>query len=234
MSRFYLLNRNSDPNVLGIKNGIKQADVDRTGFKNPEKFDQLKECLGTNKYWDIKDSIIHMNFEIQCVRMLPKAKLTNFLQFGPALMNCPFLISESVASLFANYKILNSRLFPAEVMSGQNKFTYYMFYVESISYEMIDFSKSVFFSGSEITGKKLFSFGCAEERVSFLKKNPLLLREEEIWLSGSFPTSDLFALGAQIIISEKLKIDIEDFSLCSGSVMLPAYGEVPWMKLSQE
>lgn len=115
MSVFYILRTESDPEILGVKNGIKQASIKRAGFCEPQKYDDLIKFLGSNQYWELKDKIDSVEFDLQCVELLPRAKLTHFLLFGPHLMNCPFLVSERLFSILSEAKLPYHKLFPAKV-----------------------------------------------------------------------------------------------------------------------
>lgn len=101
--RYYILRGSSDPSVLGNTTGIKQADIKRNGFLNPEEFDRVIKDLGTNHYWEVRDLVPHSKYDVQYVEMMPKSKVTEFLRFGPFLYNCPFMISEKVIQILAQH-----------------------------------------------------------------------------------------------------------------------------------
>lgn len=228
MENYYLLRRDSDPDVIGVKNGVKQADIRRDGYANPEKFDVLKENLGTPKYWEIRDSIMDADFEIQCARLLPKARRTDFVQFGPVLMNCPFLISKEVADVILQYNLQRYRMFPVVLDSSEGLFEYKLLYLSPDHDEIIDCDSSVFCTGNDLIGREFHRFRTAEERLDFSRRN-FGLKLQEFHLSKDCNELDLFSLdGAEVAISEKLKSELVDRDLVSGVKILPAFGQVPW------
>lgn len=231
MSIYYLIRSESEPSKIGVKNGIKQADIIRDGYRNPEKFDYLIDQLGTNKYWEIKDTLGDANFEIECARLLPEAKRTEFLQFGPALMNCHFLISNKVLLFLLKYTIQNHHFFKAKVIEGIKEWDYFLFFLFPLYNSFIDFEKSTFFTGNDLLGKKFHTFNNEVEKQCF-EKNNYGLKIQEFHLKNEARALDLFVIdGAHIAISERLKLDLESKQLASGIKILPAFGEVPWPKV---
>lgn len=233
MCNYFLLRRQSDPHVLGVKNGIKQAEISKSGFPNPEKYDYLKNVLGSNNYWDAKDAIDDLDIELQYVELLSEAKLTDFLQFGPALINCPFLISEKVSSVFHRFKIYKCSLFPAVVVDKSQKYTYFLPHFARTSDEVIDFSRSVFYIGNHITEKQEYAFLSAEDKNAFLKKN-VSLKPERLYLRDTFDFSlDLFVMSdGEIVVSESFKTELLQSECTSGIKFLPAFGDnLQWVSI---
>lgn len=233
MFKYHLLRRDSDPKVLGVNNGIKQAEIKRSGFLNPDKFDVLKDALGTNNYWLIKDSIHELEFELECVELLPKAKLTSFLQFGPALINCPFLIAENIANIFSRHRMCEYGLFPATVVTNADKHTYFLPHYPRQPDSIIDFTRSTFATGIPGINRNYHTFASEDEKNVFQKHN-VLLDAEEIYLKDDFDQEmDFFVMkDSQIVVSDRLKDDLEKSGFTSGIKLLPAYGEnVSWTKI---
>jgi hypothetical protein len=233
MCNYFLLRRQSDPHVLGVKNGIKQAEIKRSGFSDPAKFDFLKDVLGSNNYWGVKDTIGDLEVELQYVELLTEAKLTDFLQFGPALINCPFLISEKVSSIFNQFKISNCSLFPATVVNRVQKSTYYLSHFARESDDIIDFSRTVFYTGNHITKKRKYTFFSKKEKNIFHKEN-ISLKPERIYLRDTFDSSlDLFVMSdGEMVVSENLKIELIRSECYSGVKFLPAFGEdLQWVSI---
>jgi hypothetical protein len=236
MCRFFLLRRQSDPKELGVKNGIKQAEILKKGYSDPEKYNYLIEVLGTNSYWHIKDSVDKLDIELQYVELLPGSKLTDFLQFGPALINCPFLISNSVSSVFSRHNIGNCTLFSSVVTDKVHEYPYFLCHFSRMPDNIIDFSRSLYFTGNIISGKQMHNFSSVEEKNNFLKEN-INLKAEVIYLSESFDASlDLFVMSdSEIVVSEKLKDDLIRSKCYSGVKFLPAFGtDLQWVAVNHE
>jgi hypothetical protein len=229
---YYILRQISDPIVLGVDNGIKQADILESGFKNKDGYKELMTTLGTNEYFNRRENISDFEFNIEYVKLLSKANRTDFLQFGPHLMSCPFLISEAVKLVLEDFEMYGVKIWPATVIDGPNSFKYFLFYISSIPATIIDFSKSSFYTGNSIIGKKHFHFSDLTAMKSFQEKN-LSLRYDKINLNESFQTNlDLFELpNSEIIISQRLRDALSNCNF-EGIKLLPAFGdEGEWLKI---
>lgn len=225
---YHLIRPDSDPVRIGVRNGIKQADILREGFNDPTLFDDLMEKLGTNKYWEIQDSMVSAEFEIQCARLLPKAIRTEFIMFGPELYQCPYMISDQVASLFGEFNIQRHRLFPAVLEDGGDSWSYWLLYLFTEHDLMVDFARTEFYTGSALMGKTFHQFRSGKERVDFAKDRHGL-KLQSLYLSEEGRELDLFRVpGAEIVVSERLKVEMERRGLASGIRILPAFGDVPW------
>ncbi|QYF94849.1 hypothetical protein KY495_06600 [Massilia sp. PAMC28688] len=226
---YFVMRRVSDPDVIGFKNGVTQAEIDRSGFQDKDEYEKITRLLGSEEFWSCRKQIPGMEFDLQCVRLLPKAKLTDFLHFGPALMFCPFLVSERALEVLVKFVHYGVRLWPAQVIDRKSSYSYRLPFIESIPDEMIDFAKSTFSLGGLIGPKTVYTFSDAEEKKQFVNSHRLL-QYEEIYLNNSFPDIvDFFTLSnAAMIVSERLKLAIEKANL-TGVQFLAEEG--PWVKV---
>jgi hypothetical protein len=150
------------------------------------------------------------------------------------LMNCQFLVSHRVASVLSEYNIQNHRLFPARVEEGANSWGYFLFFLFPDFDSLTDFSKSIFYTGNELSGKTFHTFASAADRLQF-SKNTFGLKIQELHLKAEAHELDLFALdGAEIAISERLKVELLTRGLDSGIKILPAFGNVSWAVVEGE
>lgn len=229
MEKFYLLRTDSDPKVIGVKNGITQAKIDRAGYSQPEKYDDMIRVLGSNSYSEYKDKILDMDIEIQCVRCLPGAKLTDFLLFGPFLHHCPFLISDRLYSTLSNVKMPVHKFFKAKVVWSEETYKYHMLYMPPSINNPIDYSISTFRSSFDIDDEITYKFSSEYDFMDFAKKN-IGTTGKKIFLNKNFRENlDIFYLNyIGFLISERLKNVLESSGITSGSKILPAYGNVPW------
>jgi hypothetical protein len=233
MNNYYLLRGESSPLSVGIKNGESQAQIERDGYRNPDKFDILIRQLGTNYYWEIKDSIADLDYDVEYVRLLPDAKRTHFLQFGPSLMNCPFLVSRLVVSVLAEYKLQKYRFFNAKVVRDGESWDYSLLFLSPQYDNLINYEKSVFYTGNELSGKQFHVFRNAKEKLEFSKNN-FGLKIKKFHLLDRFNNLDLFSIsGAEIGMSERLKNHLESRELATGVKILPAFGDVSWATINQ-
>lgn len=223
---YYIIKRSSDPEIIGVKNGFKQAEIKEDGFQNKCEFERLKDNLGSNHYWEVKDGVPSMNFDIEYVEMLKGAKITDFLQFGPVMMNCPFFVSDRVMKLMNDGNLANICYFPASVFSGKKYINkYYLMYISPLEDYVIDFSKSTYCVGDEWLGKKIVKFSSEEEKDEFSKKR--ILRAESLVLNGAFSRDiDIFCLKcSEIFVSERLYSALKEIK-STGLDFFPVLGEI--------
>jgi hypothetical protein len=234
MEKFYLLRTESDPKVIGVKNGITQANIDRSGYSQPEKYDDMIRVLGSNQYSEYKNKILDMDFEIQCARCLPEAKLTDFLLFGPFLHHCPFLVSERLYTTLSNFKFPVHKFFKAKVTWAEKTYKYHMLYMPPSINNFIDYSRSTFRSSFDVNDESAYNFSSECDFLDFAKNN-IGTTGKDIFLNKNFCDNlDLFYLNyIGFIISERLKNVLESSGITSGSKILPAYGDVPWLTVTR-
>lgn len=219
---YFIIRSESDPELIGVTNGIKQADILREGFENPENYDHLMSNLGSRNYWNIKHLIPQMRFKLECVKLLPEAIRTDFLMFGPALIGAPFLISAKVSRILDDCKLHNTRRFPANVLDQEGStHPYELLYQETMNDSVVDFGKSIYYTGSSLTGRKHVRFASSEEKEDFAEEN-FDLKYEELHLNDEFDQSlDLFLIrnGARVI-SGRLRNKLEE-AKATGLIVLP-------------
>ena len=227
---YYILRMESDPAILGVQD-LDQAIIDKKCFQDEKEYDKLMAILGSNDYWNHIGEIADFDFSLQCARLKKRAKLTDFLNFTPHLMNCPFLISKAVKELFSAFNLYGVNFWPANVMKGDERFGFYLVHFTDVGDGVIDFSKSTFYSGNA-QGKKLLKFNDKSAKDMFVETN-MIIKYDKIVLNNSLARSlDLFQLpNSQIIVSTPLK-DKLDAGGYSGVKLLPAFGDVgQWLKL---
>lgn len=231
--KYYILRSDSDPKVLGVSNGIKQAEIRKDGFENKEEYERLMEILGTNEYWNYVDTVQNLEFNIENVELIKGANLTDFLQFGPHLFWCPFLISEAVKEILIRFNLSGIKFWPAKVVKNRQKFNYYLLHINIIPNNAIDFKRSTFYVGNSLNGRKYYQFENLGEFQVFKKQNQFL-NFDQIYASSSFDQSlDFFELSnSEILISSRLRNALaENFS--SGIRLLPAFGhDGEWLKFN--
>lgn len=206
--KYYLLREESDPKIIGVKDGVAQVEIDESGFVNKELYQSLVAFFNAFTYWQKEDFAPPENFVIECARPLKGAVLTDFLTYKPHLMACPFMISERIKQLFEIYNLQEHYYFQVKLYYNDEliRNQYYLMYCPYLDYRIVDFSKSSFYTGSELLGKKKITFNNKNEYLEFLKINPLL-QQEQIILTEEFDKNlDLFLprIGGKLV-SERLK-----------------------------
>lgn len=210
--KYYLIRTESDPKIIGVKSGIAQVEIDRTGFPDKNMFDKILAFFDAFTYWSKQSFSPSNDFVIECARLLDGAILTDFLSFTPHLMACPFIVSERVKFFLKSYNIQEHYFFPAKIYHNEDLVDkpYYLLYCPYLDFDIIDFSKSSFYSGNSIVGKKSIEISTKEEYLEVLQNNPLI-KFERASLTDRFDKNlDFFVPRlAGAFVSENLKKGIE-------------------------
>lgn len=206
--KYYLLRKTSDPEIKGVRTGLAQVELDK---RNPVTA-KLEDFFSGLHYWDKGKTV--PDFDVRnCNALLYKgAKLTDFLDFAPNLITCPFMISERVLNVFSKFHIQEYYSYPVTLYNKNNQLLdkYYLFCCPLLGYDVINFSKSVFYTSRSEFDKerKYISYKNAEE---FMSEYVVGFKMEKLVLNNKFDSSlDLFKtrLG-EMYISEPLKEAIE-------------------------
>lgn len=94
-------------------------------------------------------------------------------------------------------------------------------------YSMIEFGKSIFYTGDVLTGKNPIKFANEGDFAAALAQKKCVETEKAL-IKKEFSHFDLFKILGEIVVSERLKDHLEDSNAISGANFLPAFGEVPW------
>jgi hypothetical protein len=207
--QFHNLRVDVEPFVLGVRDGVAQALLDRSGFRDVEEFARISKLLGSVDYWRHAKDIDRHEFDVQCMRLLPKAKRTDFTLFSPHLMMCPFLISEAVKKVLGRFKLHGVKLWNANVMHQSGAYSYSLMHITRLPDTVIDFSTSTFSVSGNAAGRRSVAFQDVEEKALCEQSNEVDF--ESIYFNDSFDsTLDFFKLSnADIVVSDRLKAAIE-------------------------
>ena len=221
---FYTIRMNTEPENIGVSNGIKQANIKKEGFSNQHDYNELMRLLGSREYWENRHLINSMRFNVECIELLPKAILTDFLLFGPVLINCEYAISERVVEILRRFHIHKGSWFPASVIDQRAiSHPYWVIHLETMDDSVIDFSKSLFYTGWNPEEKNLIRFENIREKEDFSKTS--ILKIHSLSFNDSFDDSiDMFTIKnhGETIISERLKRELTA-SRATGPIYMPAW-----------
>ena len=239
MHKYYILQNLCEPEDIGLKTGEDQVEILRHGFDNPKYYDLLMERLGPN-YWEFEQQNWSTEFKVQYAKLREKAFLTDVLSFSPFLVCCQFMISARLKLIFEEFTLCQHMFIPTTVYRDQEPHHYYLLKLSNSSYDIIEFSKSIFSVKTrgfnvetETFNRKFFSFLSAEEMLE-CEKNYHRFDAETLCFNEKFDRKlDLFTLyNGKIIISERLYERLVSENI-SGLGILPAFGDVTyWPKLS--
>lgn len=181
--KYYLLRSPSDPKIIGIRDGYGQAESQRQGFKNKSHYDEIINFFNKTNANIGKFPSFEINLEY--VKMEKKAKLTDFISFYPVIPYGYFLVSEHVVKILSTFKLPKHKFYSATIEFKEEKIhNYKLFYCPPLEDNLIDYTKSIFFSGNELLGKKFHSFSSREEYQAHIKHD--FLRAEKIYINKGF------------------------------------------------
>lgn len=98
---YYELIKPWEEELLGIKDGLAQADVLESGFKNKSNYKTFIDLFAMPKL-PKSQAVLSTDFELECVKLRKGAKLTDFLWFAP-ISYC--LVSPRVYTVLANHSL---------------------------------------------------------------------------------------------------------------------------------
>ena len=221
--KYFLLRLPSDPAVIGVKNGIAQVEIDGSGFSSISAHNKIVEFFQGTDYWSKESFVPDFDVHFEYVKVLKNANITDFLSFRPYLIACPFMVSQKVVEVFQSFNIQNHFLYPVTLFKGENIIEYYkMFYCPFLNYDIVDFAKSSFFTGTALLGKKYHSFKSKAEYLEYLNNHPLM-QAEKLVLNATFDNAlDFFSprIG-EIYISDRLREAIKTSGLSGINILEP-------------
>lgn len=223
MLKFYQVRLPSDPEVIGVSNGIKQVEL--VSLKKGVSIGQLADrfasastVLGSSP---LPDDIA------MAAKPLRGAILTDFLSYGPYMADCPFLSSDRARATLDKFKVADHAWFNAEIArTGGGRLDYALFRCPALEWDVIDFPGSSFYTGTAIIGKRFLSFQGVDDYFSYQEANPrAIIRAETLALSAAFDDGlDFFELKfGGGFASERLVQACQAEGL-TGVKFLPAYG----------
>lgn len=155
MNTYSLIRSESDPKVIGIKTGLSQVELKQ----EQESYRLLDEFLDIFTFWDKKDFALpdSIQLSVQHGKLLKGAKLTDFMRFRPYLIDCHFIIRENIRLLLEEFILPEHYFIPVEILNRDHMTErHYLFYMPDLHFEVIDFSKSIFYTGGIATEKKKY------------------------------------------------------------------------------
>jgi hypothetical protein len=207
-----------EPNAIGVKDGMAQVVIRPEEFANLATYQELEHFFHT--YWQRVDHTPPNPFVIEYAKLRPKAKLTDFLDFSPFLMACPFMLSGQAKAVFAQHCIPPSYLFDVFIYDKAGFVTsdYSLFYCPLVGYEAVDFAKSRFRINRTLPFApdwENLTFPDQKTYKQFVDTSNKFLEVELLVMNETFNSGlDLFycRLG-RMFMSERLKSAVEEAGL---------------------
>lgn len=215
-----------DPDIIGIKDGSAQTIIDKKGFLDKKMYENIIKYFGSYDSWMLARNKPDFDVELQCVNLKQFAKITDFMRVAPVLINCPFLVSEKAKKVFNKFKIEKYCFYDARVYTRDGTLLqYFLLYIANLEYSVINFTKSVIFSGLIFKSDNILNINSLKEYESYVANTNANMRFAKYVLNDKFDKSlDMFSLGNKLYVSENMCEEISRLNL-TGIVFLPAFGE---------
>ena len=227
---YSILRMSSDPKVIGIKNGGSQGKILKQGFSK-NNYETLMEHWGSRDSWKRFAILPPNGIYLEHIKLLKAAIKTDFMNISPAV-NSSIIISKRTKEIFDKYIINNAIYLRAYVYENEIKYEYYLFYMDGIDNNWINYSKSILtkslFDNTDIHIENYDDY-------KSIKKEHVLLRFVETTLNSNFSLKiDLFkSIGGEIYISDKLKHELISNNI-TGINILPRSDDSNWPRIQIE
>jgi len=219
--KYYKIKRDSNPKVIGIKDGSYQVEILREMFENKSNFDTFYET-----YIKLVDGKVAwrglMNIEviIEYAELRKGAFTTDLLAYIPFIFDGgQYIVSEDLLALFSKFKIATFKSYSVPMYTFEGKRlakNYFLLHMPMLQYDYIDFDKSVFYYEDERFNKIYIKFNSEREYKDF-GIGKLSCYFSSLYLNKKFDRSlDIFTLrggGVDYIVSERVKVEIEKSKL---------------------
>lgn len=236
--KYYSLRLSSDPKVIGVKQGEAQAEIVQEKFLNQKNYDHYVDFafpqVSREDAWKSYGSFPEKDISLEHIKLRKDAIATDFLSYADHLRGGgEFILSEKAINVITQFALPAYRMYPVRLFEDQNEINgYKLFYCPVLGYDMIDFSKTVFFRGSHILGKKRFTLDSKEEFINEKVSSPLF-QCDQLALNKHFLNEnlDLFntILSVDTFVSERLAWAIKEAKLTGINVLEP---QDPIIKIS--
>lgn len=207
--KYYLIRSSSDPKVIGVKNGLAQVEFGEKENKHNLTYKKTLDFFSYAEYW--RNDEVFPEFEVHLnASILKNAKLTSFIEYTPFLLSCPFLVHNDVVSIFSRFNIQRHRNYPVKIYDSKECINseYKLFCCPYLGFDVINYSESIFYTGSDLLGKTYYTFNNEKEYRSF----PNIINSEVLKMNDNFDSSlDLFVgrIGG-MHVSERLKNELQN------------------------
>jgi len=210
---YYKIRESSDPKVTGIKDGMSQAIIDKNGFVNKSNYDKYLDYFLSNDpkiYWEHVGTIPNFEVNLGCIRLEPNAILTDFISYDPNLHHGgKFLVSDRALEILLDHNLGLFKIYNVSIYSDDKHYANYkLLYCPSLSYNVIDFERTLFFTGNKLRGKKTFKINSSEQFEGMKEEGPLFQTEQIVFNNRFNQQLDYFSCKVSlpdIFISDRLK-----------------------------
>lgn len=209
-NKYYNIKESSDPKIIGVKNGGSQAEFQKEGFTNKQLYDDIISFSEEVVKGPVRFPDFEMNLEH--VKMVKHAKMTDFISFYPFIPFSHCLISPKVQKILSTFQISEHKLYNTVIDFNDTIIQDYklLFFISFELDSVINVQRSIFFKGFDFPVKDFYSFETIEEYNDLKKEN--YLKAKTLCLNSNFNADlDMFdlRLSSELFISQDLKETFE-------------------------
>jgi len=213
MSKFYYLQESIDESTIGKSFPQIQSMSPNYNYNADNSIRSLK-----------KSKLFEGELNLNSFKLNNGVQRTDFL--SNAIKNFGFLISERTKNIFCNFRLVNCKFYPANVLNTEYSYPYFFMHIVDNLDNYIDFIKTEFFitDGVEVIEKVRFK-NCTELIEERKRINPLhLIRSSKYQFISDFAIPfDIFQLAStdpRTYISHRLKTALEEANI-TGIEIIP-------------
>jgi len=219
MKKFYELTLSHESDIIGVSNGLYQAEWNKKSFITIDEFNSTNNYFSRDNilYLSRNEKLSQVNIPIKHLSLLKKAKLTDIIGYAPNLWEADALISSRFKKLIEKFNIQPSKFFRTELIRDNAKLgeDYYFLYIPALEHSDVIFNKSQMFDGvNNVTYFDLKN----QENYSYYKSKGVH-GFSKICLKKEFEKLDLIhpKVTMQLYVSEGLKTEMEKNSITGAS-----------------
>jgi|GEM_PF-2807373 len=189
-----------DPDVIGVKNGVTQIEIDKNNFKSEKALDDFHLSFPEDPKRDIE--VIHpLKY-----KLLKGGKINDFMFYGYYIKAIPFIISEKGLKVMQSHSLMEFSLLDVEINNYKSEAKFYLFRYPFIELQQVEFKDSLIYTGNNLIGKKYYELNSYEDFVELKKSIKTSLLFEKVVLKKLDNTVDFVRLrGVGEFISPKLE-----------------------------
>lgn len=207
---FYKLRQPSEAKIIGVRDGLSQAEFLREGFINKSHYDEIMQHTSLKNQSNFgKFPPFEINLEY--VKMRKNAKLTDFITYHPDIPFADYIVSERVVRILSTFKLPEYKLYPVIIDNQGELIDNYklLFIIPLEEIEVCDVVKSVFFTSFFYDDKNALKFNSEREYLDYIKND--FLKTKKMVMKDNFDKNlDYFNIrGSGLFASSDLKETFE-------------------------
>ncbi len=172
--KYYQISRSAEPNIIGIKTGTSQVELDEDAIEKNQNYKDFKSFFnGHNQdFWHLQSQALTLNPPILKGKMRKNAKITDIMEYGPVFSFLYNLVSEKYFEIVKKFNVDKCKVFDFDIENISQK--YYLMFTQYLVLEEIDFAKSIITTGyKQLNNIKYHPIKNKKEFIEFKELEPI-------------------------------------------------------------